>query len=102
MIKDEKVKQIVVRPDLDKNEKLVLLDILAREPEPEKVKGAGPLGQTEIHQGRALATIEQIATRTGLSEPVVKRTIRKLAKRKLITRFPSKGRTPSGYLVNLN
>lgn len=100
-ITDKNVSQIWNRSDLSLNEKSVLIDILARQPEPEKVKGSGPLGQTEYKQGMALATVEQIATRTGLSETVVKKTIKVLVARKLLQKKASKGRTPSAYLVAL-
>lgn len=100
-ISDEIVSRIWNRPDLSANEKTVLIDIHARTPDPEKVKGSGPLGQTEYKQGMALATVQQIATRTGLSETVVKKTIKALVARKLLQKKASKGRTPSAYLVVL-
>jgi DNA-binding MarR family transcriptional regulator len=101
VIQDETVSQIWNRPDLNRAERDVLIDIYARQPEPEKVEGSGPLGQTEVKQGMALATVKQIVERTKFSEATVKRTIRRLEQRKLLTRRRSKGRTPSAYLVTL-
>ena len=101
VIQDETVSQIWNRSDLNRAERDVLIDIYARQPEPEKVKGSGPLGQTEVKQGMALATVKQIVQRTKFSEATVKRTIRRLEQRKLLKRQTSKGRTPSAYLVTL-
>jgi DNA-binding MarR family transcriptional regulator len=99
MIQDQAVLQILERRDLKPNEKLVLLDILAREPKPEKEEKNGV---TVLTVGMAKVTREQIVERTGLSESTVKGVLKVLVKRNLLDKKGTKGRVPNLYRVNLS
>jgi hypothetical protein len=105
-VEDEKVKQVMERRDLDAEEKLILIDLLMREPKPEKIISE-VTGTTEYIQPMAVATDEQIAERTRLSPSTVNRRIngtkkdrnKSLRGRNFLTKKQSKGGVGNRYHV---
>jgi hypothetical protein len=88
----------MMRPDLDAKEKLILMDLIMREPPPEE-KVNEETGQTFKMIGMAVATDEQIAERTKISPKVVQVRLKSLHKRGFLRKKPSKGRVPNRYNV---
>lgn len=101
MIKDRDVSTILERRDIKPLQKLVLLDILARQPEPEK-QTTIETGVTQVVQKPAFVALEQIAERTGISRSGVQQAIRKLRAKKLLQGPKSRGRVANRYYVTLN
>jgi hypothetical protein len=114
MINDDTVSQIVERRDLDGADKIILIDVLAREPKPEKVKTES--GTDEIRVGMAMTTPEQIAERCGwrekpkgsprkgsdytaFSPSSVKLRLKKLHAKGFLEKKSGKGRVASRYRV---
>lgn len=98
MIHDDGVTKVMERRDLDAQEKLILIDLLMREPKPEKVVDEDT-GQTFYKQHMAIATDEQIAERTGISERVVRVRVKGLKDRGFLLKKSSKGRVGNRYNV---
>jgi hypothetical protein len=98
--KYHKVVTIMERPDLDAQEKLILIDILMREPEPTEEETAH--GVTEVTYGYAIAPAEKIAERTGISKRTVDDRTKKLRKKgvhEFLKYIPAKGQIPTRYRV---
>ena len=98
MIEDDKVKEVMERLDLDAQEKLILIDLLMREPKPEKETDE-ITGQVVWKQGMAKATDEQVSKRTRVSERVVRDRLTKLRERGFLVKKSSKGRVGNRYHV---
>lgn len=94
---DDNVKRVMERRDLDTEEKIILIDLLMREPKPEEE--TDELGNKIILVGMAKGTESQIAGRTRLSESTVRRRLKELEERKFVTKKSGKGRHPNRYTV---
>ena len=98
MVEDDKVIQVMERRDLDAKEKLILIDVLMREPKPEKRVDENT-GNTEYYFGHAVAPSEAVAERTGLSEKTTRERMKRLHSRGFLKKKPSKGRLGNRYIV---
>jgi DNA-binding MarR family transcriptional regulator len=96
---DDNVKRVMERGDLDAEEKLILIDLLMRQPEPEKEIEEGGYGATVARQHKAVVPATDIAERTGLSERTVRGRLSKLEQRGFVEKVSGKGRTGNRYLV---
>lgn len=95
---DDDVKRVMERRDLDAQEKLILIDLLMREPKPEKVVDE-ETGQSFKRVGMAIASAEQIAKRTGVSDSVVRDRLKKLKAKGFLDKKGSKGRVGNRWRV---
>jgi hypothetical protein len=95
--KYHKVVTILERKELDAQEKLILIDIVAREPEPTEEETKH--GVTEVTYGYAIAPAEKIEERTGISKRTVDDRTMELRKAGFLKYIPAKGSIATRYRV---
>jgi len=99
VVSDDNVKRVMEIRDLDPDEKVILIDLLMRMPEPVKEEDGGPLGVTIMRQGKAPVREDDIAERTRIHPRKLRRKIKRLVDRGYIDKIKGKGQSPNRYAV---